>query len=68
MSSMSLKYLLEKITKHLTQHPSEAGQCWIALQQGWHSSSSGAGNKSLNMFLPDGNSRMSHVAAYFIIA
>eukprot|EP00974_Lingulodinium_polyedra_P065368 6320614-Lingulodinium_polyedra.AAC.1 len=44
MPSMHPKYLFEKITKHQTAHPSEAGQCWIALQQGWHSSSCVVGN------------------------
>ena len=62
VQNLSLKSLLEKITDYLQKHPQEAGPTWIALMDGWMSSTAAA-SKSLKVWLPDSNSRMIHVAS-----
>lgn len=64
---LNQKSIMDQIVKHLTEHPEEAGPCLVALQDGMLKPSKADG-ASLRLWLPDSNSQLRHVAAYFVVA
>lgn len=56
------------IVQHLMDHPDEVGQCYISLMRGLMKPEAQEGKAGVKWWLPDSNSRMSHVAGYFLEA
>lgn len=67
LQSSTHKSIIDKITQYLNQHPEQAGTTWEMLQAGLMDPSVQA-TSTLKQWLPDSNSQIRFVAAYFLAA